>query len=292
MKMKSNIHLDKLTMCYTVDTDSILQNINDKREIDLYDFKLIKIDSKHFNNAYNILFVWDYDDKTDWYLFGTLKFNLKIDNNDSKTIQKAWIYFNNRDFYTEYCNNMSIIVLTEILENLLGLSYNNITSLDIAYDCNKNIVETVFKMIRNKDIETILNNDVIKDRNIEQPNIIYILSGSLNKYKKDSIYFKQSDKDGFRLSLYNKKKEIENSSHKTYIEIYNKMPKKMYRAEIRLKNEHIRKYLVNNNISISYNLLNNTDFLQKCFNDFSERLIRFRKGRKVFNIIDVIKQQP
>lgn len=292
-KNKSNINVDKLTLCYNVNSTSPLQNITNNLELNLLDFKLVKIDSKHFENAYNILFLWNYDDnedEMDWHVFGQLKFNLKIDDNKEPYIKRAWIYFENRSLYTEYYQNTNIIKLVEILENALDIELNNITNLDIAVDTTKNITRAIKHMIRNKDIDTILNSKVINDRKELQNEILYISKGNLDRYVDTSLYIRQKDKDGFCISIYNKTNEIQEKSCKNYISEWNKVSGKrtIYRAEVRLKNEHIKKYLNDKKITISYDLFNNSDFLLECFLYFSNRLLRFRDTDKIYSILEIL----
>lgn len=296
-KDKYKINVDKLTLCYNVSSTSILQNIKDDLVLNLLDFKLVKIDSRHFENAYSIQFLWNYDDseKLEWKTFGQLKFNLKIDKNKEVLVKRVWIYFDNRTLYTEYYHGTNLIRLVEILVNALDLEYNNISSLDIAFDTTKNIVKLLTKMIRNKDFTTHLNTKEIKDRTIEQSEIKFLKKGNLNRFIENStsLYIHQKDKDGFGLTLYNKSKEIQESSHKEYIKEWNGMNCKqtIYRAEVRLKNEHIKKYLNDNNITFSCELFNNEDFLYDCFVSFVNRLIYFKKDNKEYNIIDILKLQ-
>lgn len=296
-KDKYKINIDKLTLGYNVSSDSLLQNLKDESVLNLTDFKLVKIDSKHFKNAYNILFLWSYDDtdKLEWHLFGQLKFNLKIEKKEDEVIKKAWIYFDNRSLYTEFYKGANIIKLVEILENALNMELNNITSLDIAFDTTKNIRKSIISMFKNKAITTYLNTNKVKDRKEERNDIFYIKRGCLDKIieSSTSLYVQQKDRDGFGMTIYNKSKEIQEKSHKEYIKYWNKMNTKqtIYRAEIRLKNEHIKKYLTDKCITISYDLFNNEDFLFDCFISFVNRLIRFEEGNKEYNIIDILKLQ-
>lgn len=108
MKPFYGIGIDKLTLCYTINKNSILHNIGDEVEIDLGDFRLRKIESGHFKNSFHILSLWDAPDNKglSWQIYGTLKFARYTDKEEMPTL--AWLYFENSFLqYPKALDNLS-----------------------------------------------------------------------------------------------------------------------------------------------------------------------------------------
>lgn len=291
-KTFSSIGIDKLTLCYTVTKDSVLHNITDEdTEIDLNEFKLIRIESAHYKNAFNILYRWDYnqDEGLSWHIFGTLKYGRYTDKEN--TVKMAWLYFDNRALYTPMYPNVNTVILADYQIDTLGLELRNITELEIYFDTSKNATKAIKYMLRNKDITTILNGKVINDRKKNIVEILYMHTGTLDRYTDMSIYVKQKDKEGFELKVYNKKKEIQKSSHKDYILSWHqlKAPKTLYRIEVALKHQHLKEYINNNRVELSHNLFSDKAFLLDCFLHFTKRLLHFRDDKnKDLSILEII----
>lgn len=290
-KQYNNIGVDKLTLCYIINENSLLYDIDEEdTEIDLGDFRLHRIKSGHFKNAYKIITLWDATDGNglSWQSFGILKFCRYTDNTE-KT-QLAWIYYDNHTLYKQVYPNVNCSIYGEFLSERLGLELKNITDLEIYFDTTHNATKAIKCMLRNTDITTILNGRVV-ERKTNVNEILYLHKGTLNTYKDMSIYVKQSDRDGFQLKSYDKQKEITESSHKSYIQKWHQLEptQKLYRVEISLKHRHIREYITNNRIELTHNLFSDRKFLFNCFLHFSNRLLRFRtKDNTTYSILEVI----
>lgn len=143
-------------------------------------------------------------------------------------------------------------------------------------------------MLRNRNIETILNGKVISDRNETINEVLYLHKGNLNKYNDLSLYFKQADKDGFEMKIYDKKKEITESSHKEYIYTWHSLKPntKLWRIELSLKHAHLKDYINNNRIELAHCIFSNRDFLIDCFLHFSNRLLRFKDGSQTISTLE------
>lgn len=285
-----NICIDKLALCYHIHEDSCLHSITEEHNfIDFGDFQIQRIESKHFKNAFNILFKWDYDiDKgLQWHVFGQLKFAFHTDKDHRP--EKAWIYLNNRILYTQFYPQTNVIIFSEYITDFLGMTLNNITDLEIAYDTAKNAPKAIKRELRNTDTTTILNGAVIDNRKKLIEEILYIHTGSLDRYKNMSLYIKQKDKDGFELKTYNKSHEISQSG-KFYINEWHKVKpsENLYRIEVSLKNDHIKQYLHKNGIELTHLLFSDKQFLFDCFIHFANRLIRFRKNGNVHNVLEIL----
>lgn len=288
----NNIGIDKLSLCYIINDDSILHGITDEDvEVDLGEFRLHRITSGHFKNAFNILYQWDYneDEGLNWHIFGTLKFGRYTDKEN--IVKMAWINFENRILYTSMYPNVNLVILAEYQSSILGMSLRNITELEICFDTYRNAPKAVKYMLRNKNIKTILNGKVVEVRENNINEILYVHKGSLNRYLDMSIYVKQKDKDGFELKVYDKKKEIIESSHKNYILNWYLLQavKPLYRIEVTLKHQHLKQYINDKKIELSHNLFSDKAFLLDCFLNFANRLIRFQdKSKEVYSILEIL----
>ncbi|NDV97477.1 hypothetical protein D0T84_21655 [Dysgonomonas sp. 521] len=149
-KHNINIVVDKLKLCYNVVNDEIIKYLEEHQPetYHLYDFDLVRIDGKHFNDTYQIIYP-DLDKNGDIapHVFGDLKFNLKSQSNEDENLnqqKKAWIYVNN---YILYSKDKRVVHLPFISEKL-GLVLNNVTGIEIAIDTNKNVPKRLKCIIR------------------------------------------------------------------------------------------------------------------------------------------------
>lgn len=286
------IGVDKLTLCYTIAENSILHNINNEdTNIDLGDFRLKRIENGHFKNAFLILSLWDDEIEgygLTWQVYGILKFNRYTDKDEKCKL--AWIYYDNHTLYRQVYPYVSAVIYGEYISDFLGLELRNVTDLEIYFDTSSNAPKYIKNTLRNKDIKTFLNGRIV-DRRINVKEIRYLHTGTLDVYKDMTIYVKQADSKGFQMKAYNKKKEIAESSHKTYIMEWHQLTssKKLYRLELSLKHRHLKEYIMNNGIVLTHNLFTDREFLFDCFLHFADRLLRFEdKKKNQFSVLQVL----
>lgn len=293
-KHNINIVVDKLKLCYNVLDDEIIRYLEENRPETymLYDFELIRIDGKHFNDTYQIVYN-DLDKNGDIapHIFGELKLNLKS-KSDEEDIQnqtsKVWIYVNN---YILYSKDKRVIHLAFISEKL-GLELNNVTGIEIAIDTNKNVPKRLKQHLRKKDIITILNGKTILNRKEDRHEIEYIHSGDLDRYKYLSVYIKQqkainNKSNGTVVCSYDKLSECKNSG-KNYILDYYTYPDKLYRLEVRVTNENFKKFLDFYQIELIEPLFWSKGFLLEAFKYFLDSVIRFKSDSKDISIWDIL----
>jgi hypothetical protein len=293
-KHNINIVVDKLKLCYNVIDDEIIRYLEENRPETyvLYDFELIRIDGKHFNDTYQIVYN-DLDKNGDItpHIFGELKFNLKSQSNEEDTqnqSSKVWIYVNN---YILYSKDKRVIHLAFISEKL-GIELNNVTGIEIAIDTNKSVPKRLKQYIRNKDIITILNGKTILGRKDDRPEIEYVHSGDMDKYKYMSIYLKQqkainNKSNGTVICSYDKVRECKNSGKKYILDYYSN-PNKLYRLEVRVTNENFKKFSDFYQIELIEPLFWNKGFLLEAFEYFLDSVIRFKSDSKNISIWDIL----
>lgn len=289
-----NIIVDKLKLCYNVVNDEIIQHLEEYQpEIyHLYDFDLVRIEGKHFNDTYQIVYNdLDKDGNIVPHVFGELKFNLKSQVNEEEIPdqqKKVWIYVNN---YILYSKDKRVLHLSYISDKL-GIVLNNVTGIEIAIDTNKNVPKRLKQHLRDNNVTTILNGKIIQDRKEDRPEIEYIHSGDLDRYKYMSIYLKQkkainNKANGTVVCCYDKLSECKNSD-KDYILDYYNNPNKIYRIEVRATNDNFKQFLNSYQIELSEPLLYSKGFLMEAFFYFMNSVIRFKSENKDISIGDIL----
>ena len=288
--------IDKLKICYTLSDTSRLhelrENLLERFEVQEWDFHLRRIEGKHFNNVYEIVYIFNKDNNPEdmeEQVFGTLQWGLRSDH-DEAFKPYVWLYVDNSQFYLkyDYSTNGRLMFLGYI-EQMLGLVFNNITHLDLALDSSTNYSKALIKLIRDKDYYPIINGSKITDRKKLIEDILYIGVGNLERIKEYSLLIQQKKND-LSLNSYNKKREVENKSKKFYIMDRYENPNQLHRLEIRINSDVLKDFFIRNRIEYNPSLFITDDWLWLLFLTFLNRVIRFQtvKGRKVYGVMDLI----
>lgn len=288
--------IDKLKICYTLSDISRLhelrENLLERFEVQEWDFHLRRIEGKHFNNVYEIVYIFNKDNNPEdmeEQVFGTLQWGLRSDH-DEAFKPYVWLYVDNSQFYLkyDYSTNGRLMFLGYI-EQMLGLVFNNITHLDLALDSSTNYSKALIKLIRDKDYYPIINGSKITDRKRLIEDILYIGIGNLERIKEYSLLIQQKKND-LSLNSYNKKREVENKSKKFYIMDRYKNPNQLHRLEIRINSDVLKDFFIRNRIEYNPSMFITDDWLWLLFLTFLNRIIRFQtvKGRKVYGVMDLI----
>ena len=288
--------IDKLKICYTLSDTSRLhelrENLLERFEVQEWDFHLRRIEGKHFNNVYEIVYIFNNDNNPEYMedqVFGTLQWGLRSDH-DEAFKPYVWLYVDNSQFYLkyDYSTNGRLMFLGYI-EQMLGLVFNNITHLDLALDSSTNYSKALIKLIRDKDYYPIINGSKITDRKRLIEDILYIGVGNLERIKEYSLLIQQKKND-LSLNSYNKKREVENKSKKFYIMDRYKNPNQLHRLEIRINSDVLKDFFIRNRIEYNPSMFITDDWLWLLFLTFLNRIIRFQtvKGRKVYGVMDLI----
>jgi len=293
MKKKMNkiygLNIDALRLCYEVVDPYHIEQLKmigmGERYYGFYEFYLERIEGKHFEYVYRIM----YDEGTNTTIFAELRLGINKDDEGSNKhvsgLKKAWISIANKILYTN-----DIHYLGYITDNL-GLAIHNITTLDVCIDMSKDIAMTLRKLIRNKNITTFLNRKQIKNRKEDRPEITFCMSGNMDrdKYLTTIIKQKKAIKDksrGVTLTAYNKRAEITNSSQKDYIMDYYNSPTQLYRIEVHLNNQEIKDFVkqhIRDDNFHYYSLIFGEKILWKLMGYFLDSIIYFKNGKKLID---------
>ena len=190
-----------------------------------------------------------------------LKFGHHTDRNDATT----YVYYKvlNPVLYDDAEKLCRVLELP----TKMGMVFNNYTAIDLAYDSPQNLPTLIKKMMRDKDVTTIINGKAVRNRKSVLDGVLFMYSSSLNRLNNPTITIKQkkaiaNKNDGITVQAYNKKTEIEQSSKKQYILDYHGNPKRLYRLEVRLHNQELKDYFANSHIEPSTDVLFDKELLK------------------------------
>lgn len=281
---RRKIQIDALTLCYEVENTYYydqLRQLDFGASIDLNEFLLIRTTGRYYDNVYNIQ-AWN-GEKT--ISFGQLKFSLANGNEESNIhtngLRKVWLSLNNETLYSEDFHFLTYI------EQRLGLTFHNITSLDLCLDTPFAVSPLIKTYAHSQNVTTILNGKRITDRDEDRPELTYTTSGSLNKqgkYLTVNIKQRNAIKDkgrGITILTYDKAAEICNASDKQYILEHYGTPRRLYRTELHLNAEDIKNYVERKGISYTPLLLIDEAALEDMFFHFLNSVIAFNVRQKM-----------
>lgn len=294
--MNTIISIDKLKICYRLNLTSELHKLQnnpiDEFECPEWNFKLRRVDGNHFDFIYEIIYLEYSDNEFKEFkeqVFGKIQWGLRSDKNDALQ-SYVWLNIDNKQFYLKYdYQTMNRLPYLDYIESALGLEFNNITHLDLALDASTNFSKALVKMIRNKDYYPIINGTKITDRKKLIEDILYIGIGNLERIKEYNILIQQKDND-ITVCAYNKKREIEHKSNKSYIMEVNNNPKQLHRLEVRIKSDAMKNFFDDEQIKYKASMLYDNNWLWLIYLTYLNRVIRFQevKSQKSYNVIELI----
>lgn len=295
--MKRNergVIVDAMTICCEVVNDCYvdkLYRLKSGEFLDVDEYRLFRVQGRYYDYTFNIII----DDGNERYLFGHIKFGINHSIVDCNVFdngrRKVWLSVDNRQLYTSNYRR----ILNDVICRL-GLSFHNVTTLDLSYDITAfNVGRKIKSLIRDKTLVVILNGKVCRDRDVDRPEISFTTSGTLNKDKYITVNIKQKkaikDKSaGVTICCYDKRAEIRNSSSKKYILDFYGNPNKLYRTEVHLNNEQLKKYMSDCGTRFDFSMMTNA-MLEDMFFYFLNSVIRFRRGRRPILWDDVLRRK-
>lgn len=191
-----------------------------------------------------------------------------------------WLRVENEVLYNEM-----LLIDTLSISELLDLTFNNVTHLDLARDFKYNISDRIRQLMRNPQLRTIINRKQIINRDEALDGVLRNCKMSLNRDLPKSLTIKQAKAkknkyDGMVLDCYNKMDEITSKSYKQYILDYYGNPNKLHRLEVRLNNQDLKKIASSLRIDIAEDVIFNQDTLDVIYLKALHSLLRFTAGRK------------
>lgn len=288
MKNKYAINIDKAEFCYTAPSDKV-EELKNTQYHERDGFRILGMDADSKTETFlqvEVLFDKDNDTQPEWMKFATLKIGSTFEDADSPT-KFVWMRICNEALYTKIYPDKSILPFAYFIADELGLTFNNITKMDIALDVSYNSFDRIKKAIRNLDYTPIIlgkshtNPKEIIDR------VLYIHTADRIRYRTQSLVISTKEKD-LSLCVYNKGEEIRQNG-KSYISEWDGIGSNIYRNEVRLKRASIADYLHHKGMKFEglYLMLTEKETLFDMFLYFSNKVIRFRHGRKSLSLLEL-----
>ena len=287
MNNKFKVNLDKLELCYTTTRGNAEELINTKYRED-NSLKIYSTDKGEV--GLKSYFVIEVKEKSEdgslyWRRFAELSIGSSFETLEAPT-RYVWISVFNEVLYSPIYPNVSIVGYIWDIAEALGLQFHNFTKLEIAIDTNTNYFSRAKRAIRSEAYTPIVLGRAYKERKEIIESLIYIHTGDRERYRTGTLSVKDKERT-FELSIYDKSREILESG-KEYIAEWDSF-KQIYRLEVRLNNRAIKEYSTQKEKSLEslYFGLLDRELLFDMFLYFSDRALRFRKGRDSYSVIQL-----
>ena len=307
IRTKYFVSVDKLRVCLNTPTDlyGYLKDYytrhaeNGIRILDEDDFTLTFIEEDEQMMRATL----DMRDVGGYYRLGTFTFH-----NSAKYESKAFFSFENSALYRIYTRQYNGEPINHICDfqsvcEFYGLTFNNITEIELALDSDYNYIGKVRRMIRNIDrYNLILNGRRVTDDETLDGYGEYFSRSRVKLAKLPTLYFSQAKDTDMSMRIYDKARELsESSPHKA------EMMKewlgwedvsKLYRVEVVMHNTNVREFMgrygkklvgdVGEHCNI-LNFLNTEEFRLAMLLDSAERMIYFhdRKTGEHITLVEV-----
>ena len=273
--------IDELRLCYVAEPTFLetLSQLGFGERITFDGIDVVRIVAQHFQYSYSLLH--------NNMIMGYIYFGRYGDVSDY-----IWLKVDNRVLYQP--EELKYLLL--LFNENLPVRFNNITRLDIAKDFKKNIVYTITKLLRNKEIKTIINGNVVKDRKKILNGLMVVYELSLDRLQHPSIKLCQAEAarnkaKGVTVQAYNKVAEIQHTK-KEYISNFYGNPKTLHRLEVRLNSNEIHSF---------YNKIKRVETVEDVFDTalltemyfyFLGSVLRFTQGRKTIPWYKILALPP
>jgi hypothetical protein len=287
--------IDKLRVCLNM-PDNLYDYLKDhytrhdkatnNRILDEDDFTLVFIEEDEQKMTATL----DVRDTDGYFRLGTFVFS-----NGAKYEGKAFFSFENAALYRIYMRQYNGEPLNHICDlmyvcDFYGMTFNNITELELALDSDYNYIGKVRRMIKNVErYDLILNGRrVVNDETLDGYGEYY--SRSRTKLSKlPTLYFSQAKDTDMKMRIYDKATELaESSQHKAerlkewldWDDI-----SKLYRVEVVMHNTNVREFIGRYGERLAgdsgehcniLHLLGSEEFRMAMLLDSTDRMIYFR----------------
>ena len=288
------VSIDKLRVCLNASTD-LYDYLNTHytrhtesgiRILDEDDFTLTFIEEDEQMMKATV----DVRDVGGYYRLGAFTFH-----NSAKYESKAFFSFENAALYRVYIRQYNGEPTNHICDfqticEFYGMTFNNITELELAFDSNYNYIGKVRRMIKNIDrYDLILNGRRVKNDETLDGYGEYYSRSRTKLAKLPTLYFSQAKDTDMKMRIYDKAQELnESSPHKVerlkewlgWSDI-----SKLYRVEVVMHNTNVREFIGRYGERLVgdsgehcniLNLLNSEEFRLAIFLDSADRMIYFR----------------
>lgn len=267
-------NIDRLECSYFISNFDVVDRL---QKITMCESETFGFDSefklfRYYNSTYKYAFNVNMRIGNDYRLVASLKFDssqkCRIDS------QLIYITYENRVFY-----EMSSLGFTQMIKDVFGLSFKEVTKLDICCDTPNLLVDRVLKLYKGKCYDAIINGKLYKCDSAATPVRIDASGSRSNPYKTKTFYVLDSE-GSTRLRLYSKKKEQEKKGYNKPYQLVDGW-ETQDRMEIVLPTvKQVRYALAGEFMFISNEMeLANQSVLKRIFESEIYKIIRFKYRR-------------
>lgn len=265
--------IDELKICYDVAPEMLreMRTVEMGAWTAIGKLNMVRFADRHFLYSFE---VFSFEAELLGYIF--------FDQYSDRNFEHIWLRICNELLYSPM---EKIEGALRSIEASLGLTFHNLTTLDLAQDHTFNIVSRIRRLFTCPKITTILNGKAICDRKQVLPGLHIAYDVSLDKMMHPTFWAKQKkaikDKTkGICVVCYNKRAEIDFSSNKTYILNYYGFPRHLHRIEVHLNRRDIADYCNKMGIDVSPQIIFDKAILDALFYQGLQAVIRFSDGKK------------
>ena len=264
-----------MKICYKANKKrlEVLMEVDVGGRYDIPEFRLYRIINDRFRYCFEVVHRQE--------KVAQLRFGFYTDTDDSKNY--VFLKVLNPVLY-----DPALLKQVLTVPDFFGMTINNFTALDVAVDTHVNVPSLIKKMMRDKNITTILNGKAIKNRKAILPELFFEYSSSLDRLRNPTITIKQkkaisNKNEGITVQAYDKRAEVLNHSGKQYVLDFYDNPKRLYRLEVRLRYRELSDFLRLIKSPAMLEQLFNQNFLYNIFIYHLASVIRFTKGRRIIS---------
>lgn len=279
-KVKYDINIDKLEVQYLL-THEIADLLNEIDVMeDFYEFEIRRTNSnQNYKNTFDIV-IKDYNEKDGVH---DIKLATLYYGSFNPIRNQLYVSIENKELYN------GNLVSIHFIEEKLNLQFMAISKFDIAFDCDKNIINKYYSLIKNEAINYVILNKKI-DKNAMNE-VLNCGKGTLLKpYINKSFYIKNRE-GGLELNAYNKSIEIkEHNYDKQYI-VDRLGFDTIYRLEVRCSHKQLKDTLKTLNLTdedVFYRAIIDKDLLFDIYINLLNRLIRINENNEINNFLKYV----
>jgi hypothetical protein len=273
--------IDNLVVCFLASPD-LLDNLRYIHTSSSYtNFRILRAEGRfhrHFFNLYT----------EDYQKLGNLYFDRYASQGNELYV---WLKIENSCLY-----DRSYMDIIDMIMRQFEFVFHGITSLDLARDFDYNVASRIRALMRREDLAVIINGREVKERDKTLTTVFRTCGMSLARDGVKGLTIKQAKSAknkhmGITLDCYDKAEEIRNASGKKYIRDFYGGRKRLYRLELRMNCEQIKRAVENTGYPYSRDLLEWQTALDGIFIYALQSMLRFRKGRTVQQWEDIFKMR-
>ncbi len=261
--------IDELRLCFLAEPVFLdtLSGLRLGEHLDLDKFSILRVVAQNFEYYFNLI---ANEQVAAYIYFGRY----------GDVSNYLWVKVNNKILYDE----VRLRELLSDIQSTFPIKFNNITKIDLAKDFKRNITYSINRLCRAKDIKTIINGKVVKDRKKVVKELKYTYEANLERVMHPSITLCQIEairnkSKGVTVQAYNKLAEVD-KSNKEYIKEFYGNPKTLHRLEVRLNYNEIRDFYILHKRTSTTDDIFDKEFMTEMFYYHLGSVLRFTRGRK------------